>query len=143
MNNKTELMQEFEVEYIDYFSNAKAENIFHSLSKDSLGFYIHPEIVFAFFIFGVKDRQLSKEVEQLRSEIESLKKVQQWISVDDRLPDLPHRKVIVWCEMFYAPHYLHVGTCKDGKWDFGDSRLGQIKYWMPLPAAPEYQSEVK
>jgi hypothetical protein len=74
MTNKTELMQEFEVEYIDYFSNAKAENIFHSLAKDSLGFYIHPEIVFAFFIFGVKDRQLSKEVEQLLSEIESLKK---------------------------------------------------------------------
>jgi hypothetical protein len=66
-----------------------------------------------------------------------------WISVKDSLPESPSQKVIVWIEMFYAPHYMHVGTCKNGNWNFDDSRLGQVTHWMPLPAAPSPKKESK
>lgn len=67
----------------------------------------------------------------------------QWITVADRLPDSPYQKVIVYCHMFYAPHYLHVGVYKDGKWHFDDSRLGMVTHWMPLPAVPAIAQEQK
>ena len=60
----------------------------------------------------------------------------EWISALDRKPENETRKVIVWIKMFYAPSYIHVGTYIGNKWEYGDTRLGQVTHWMPLPEPP-------
>ena len=63
--------------------------------------------------------------------------VQEWISVDDRLPESIANRVLVVCErsngVFYAhyekPFWINLETDKPF--------ISTVTHWMPLPAPPE------
>ena len=63
--------------------------------------------------------------------------VQEWISVDDRLPENIANRVLVVCErsngVFYAhyekPFWINLETDKPF--------ISTVTHWMPLPPAPE------
>lgn len=62
--------------------------------------------------------------------------VQEWISVDDRLPENGKESVLIalrWGE-------VDIGLCEDGRWrsEFvNEYEDGEVTHWMPLPSTPE------
>ena len=62
--------------------------------------------------------------------------VQEWISVDDRLPESGKEGVLIalrWGE-------VDVGWCEDGRWssEFIDEyEEGEVTHWMPIPQPPK------
>ena len=62
--------------------------------------------------------------------------VQEWISVDDRLPKNGKEGVLIalrWGE-------VDIGWCEDGRWDsefVNEYEDGEVTHWMPLPQPPK------
>ena len=62
--------------------------------------------------------------------------VQEWISVDDRLPENGKEGVLIalrWGE-------VGIGWCEDGRWDsefVNEYEDGEVTHWMPLPEPPK------
>ena len=62
--------------------------------------------------------------------------VQEWISVDDRLPESGKESVLIalrWGE-------VDIGWCEDGRWrsEFvNEYEEGEVTHWMPLPNPPK------
>lgn len=62
--------------------------------------------------------------------------VQEWISVDDRLPENGKEGVLIalrWRE-------VDIGWCEDGRWDsefVNEYEDGEVTHWMPLPQPPK------
>ena len=62
--------------------------------------------------------------------------VQEWISVDDRLPENGKESVLIalrWGE-------VDIGLCEDGRWrsEFvNEYEDGEVTHWMPLPSTPK------
>ena len=62
--------------------------------------------------------------------------VQEWISVDDRLPESGKESVLIalrWGE-------VDIGWCEDGRWrsEFvNEYEEGEVTHWMPLPEPPK------
>ena len=62
--------------------------------------------------------------------------VQEWISVDDRLPESGKEGVLIalrWGE-------VDIGWCEDGRWrsEFvNEYEEGEVTHWMPLPNPPK------
>ena len=73
--------------------------------------------------------------------------VQEWISVDDRLPEMPQDKiaegyvqmqVLIWCDNGRQCAWFQVDTKTfyDQPGLFG-TEVDGVTHWMPLPLAPE------
>ena len=66
----------------------------------------------------------------------SIEVVQEWISVDDRLPENGKEGVLIalrWGE-------VDIGWCEDGRWrsEFvNEYEEGEVTHWMPLPVPPK------
>ena len=66
----------------------------------------------------------------------SIEVVQEWISVDDRLPENGKEGVLIalrWGE-------VDIGWCEDGRWrsEFvNEYEDGEVTHWMPLPNPPK------
>ena len=66
----------------------------------------------------------------------SIEVVQEWISVDDRLPENGKEGVLIalrWGE-------VDIGWCEDGRWrsEFvNEYEDGEVTHWMPLPQPPK------
>ena len=62
--------------------------------------------------------------------------VQEWISVDDRLPESGKEGVLIalrWGE-------VDIGWCEDGRWSsefINEYEDGEVTHWMPLPQPPK------
>ena len=62
--------------------------------------------------------------------------VQEWISVNDRLPESGKEGVLIalrWGE-------VDIGWCEDGRWDsefVNEYEDGEVTHWMPLPQPPK------
>lgn len=62
--------------------------------------------------------------------------VQEWISVDDRLPENEKEGVLIglrWGE-------VDIGWCEDGRWSsefVNEYEDGEVTHWMPLPEPPK------
>lgn len=62
--------------------------------------------------------------------------VQEWISVNDRLPENVKEGLLIalrWGE-------VDIGWCEDGRWgsEFVDEyEDGEVTHWMPLPKPPK------
>ena len=62
--------------------------------------------------------------------------VQDWVSVDDRLPESGKEGVLIalmWGE-------VDIGWCEDGRWrsEFvNEYEDGEVTHWMPLPPLPK------
>ena len=62
--------------------------------------------------------------------------VQEWISVDDMLPENGKEGVLIalrWGE-------VDIGWCEDGRWDsefVNEYEDGEVTHWMPLPQLPK------
>ena len=62
--------------------------------------------------------------------------VQEWISVDDRLPESGKEGVLIalrWGE-------VDIGWCEDGRWSsefVNEYEEGEVTHWMPLPEPPK------
>jgi hypothetical protein len=61
-------------------------------------------------------------------------KMTKWISVKDRLPELPN-----WVLVCNVHREVYPGTYENGKWwnDVQDSDFHGITHWQPLPEPPE------
>jgi len=77
-----------------------------------------------------------KEIESLRSQLSS-----QWISVDDRLPNI-NTKVLAYAE-FGLDDEKTAQQCELIKqhgetfWKAGNKSVNNLTHWMPLPALPK------
>ena len=66
----------------------------------------------------------------------SIEVVQEWISVDDRLPENGKEGVLIalrWGE-------VDIGWCEDGRWrsEFVNKyEDGEVTHWMPIPQPPK------
>ena len=66
----------------------------------------------------------------------SIEVVQEWISVDDRLPENGKEGVLIalrWGE-------VDIGWCEDGRWrsEFvNEYEDGEVTHWMPIPQPPK------
>ena len=66
----------------------------------------------------------------------SIKVVQEWISVDDRLPENGKEGVLIalrWGE-------VDIGWCEDDRWrsEFvNEYEDGEVTHWMPIPQPPK------
>ena len=66
----------------------------------------------------------------------SIEVVQEWISVDDRLPENGKEGVLIalrWGE-------VDIGLCEDGRWrsEFvNEYEDGEVTHWMPIPHPPK------
>ena len=66
----------------------------------------------------------------------SIEVVQEWISVDDRLPENRKEGALIalrWGE-------VDIGWCEDGRWDsefVNEYEDGEVTHWMPLPQSPK------
>ena len=66
----------------------------------------------------------------------SIEVVQEWISVDDRLPENGKEDVLIalrWGE-------VDIGWCEDGRWrsEFvNEYEDGEVTHWMPIPQPPK------
>ena len=66
----------------------------------------------------------------------SIEVAQEWISVDDRLPENGKEGVLIalrWGE-------VDIGWCKDGRWrsEFvNEYEDGEVTHWMPIPQPPK------
>ena len=66
----------------------------------------------------------------------SIEVVQEWISVDDKLPENGKEGVLIalrWGE-------IDIGGCEDGRWrsEFvNEYEDGEVTNWMPLPQPPK------
>lgn len=58
----------------------------------------------------------------------------QWISVEDRLPELG-----IWVLTFDGASGIWIGYCFDGVWII-QGAISTVTHWMPLPEPPEVQS---
>ena len=62
--------------------------------------------------------------------------VQEWISVDDRLPESGKEGVLIalrWGE-------VDIGWCEDGRWSsefINEYEEGEVTHWMPTPQPPK------
>lgn len=62
--------------------------------------------------------------------------VQEWISVDDRLPESGKEGVLIalrWGE-------VDIGWCEDGRWSsefINEYEEGEVTHWMPIPQPPK------
>ena len=62
--------------------------------------------------------------------------VQEWISVDDRLPESGKEGVLIalrWGE-------VDIGWCEDGRWSsefINEYEEGEVTHWMPIPQLPK------
>ena len=62
--------------------------------------------------------------------------VQEWISVDDRLPESGKEGVLIalrWGE-------VDIGWCEDGRWSgefIHEYEEGEVTHWMPIPQPPK------
>ena len=62
--------------------------------------------------------------------------VQEWISVDDRLPENGKEGVLIalrWGE-------VDIGWCEDGRWSsefINEYEEGEVTHWMPIPQPPK------
>ena len=78
-----------------------------------------------------------KEVEREVKELPTLTPPNEWVSVEERLPE-PGRRVIASCGYFVGEAWLSVSGewyRHDGfAWDNLDS---DVTHWMPLPAPPD------
>lgn len=85
---------------------------------------------------------------RLESELTALRVRSQWISVDERLPDVAGReymKVLVYCHTV-SGRFLDTANYHPGMFDFGDNdyllgpefRDGEFRvtHWIPLPEPP-------
>ena len=71
--------------------------------------------------------------------------IQEWVSVDERLPEKQHDWVLTACKLVPEGYYgvSHIAELRNGKWwaDSGDFPLIEIgvevTHWMPLPAPPK------
>ena len=71
--------------------------------------------------------------------------MQEWVSVDERLPEKQHDWVLTACKLVPEGYYgvPHIAELRNGKWwaDGGDFPLIEIgvevTHWMPLPAPPK------
>ena len=63
-------------------------------------------------------------------------RVQEWISVKDRLPESGKESVLIalrWGE-------VDIGWCEDGRWrsEFvSEYEDGEVTHWMPIPQPPK------
>lgn len=72
---------------------------------------------------------------------EEYARLNQWVSVDERLPELRERVLI--CERVGNQYKIFIGKrvpspCPDG-WEWNQSTKESVVAWMPLP---QYQSEI-
>ena len=62
--------------------------------------------------------------------------MQEWISVDDRLPESGKEGVLIalrWGE-------VDIGWCEDGRWSsefINEYEEGEVTHWMPIPQPPK------
>ena len=62
--------------------------------------------------------------------------VQEWISVNDRLPESGKEGVLIalrWGE-------VDIGWCEDGRWSsefINEYEEGEVTHWMPIPQPPK------
>ena len=94
------------------------------------------------------DKELREYIEQLEQN------QQQWISVNDRLPD--HEEIVIlWFDSsdykddtshgYYIDYSVESPDEKGGCWywlntftgDYNDVSGGEVTHWTPLPSAPE------
>ena len=62
--------------------------------------------------------------------------VQEWIPVEERLPDKPGRYLVMLRESLWRLHDEYVSDF-DGKRFFGEGAcFGEVTHWMPLPEIP-------
>ena len=66
----------------------------------------------------------------------ALLKEQEWVSVNDRLPE-ENVPVLVWESQGFA----YVDIYKDGVWVIGTPNLSKLTHWMPIPDPPKEVSE--
>lgn len=83
----------------------------------------------------------------------------EWISVEDRLPEMAGQNVLVYGVNLFGQHHIFMAFqgYGDFNWytsdvtymnnrDLGDNRLStnwDITHWMPLPEPPENNGEGK
>ena len=91
-----------------------------------------------------------REVEREVKKAPLLTPPNEWISVDDRLPedDVPEHKVQIFVLVLtdrgvvkiknrtYHPEKFYYGKFYPEKWDWGTFNDDHITHWMPLPAPP-------
>ena len=68
--------------------------------------------------------------------------VQEWISVDDRLPE-PWKQVLIYSRYDFCESAFYIGV--PGKWrvTWNHEMLDadSVTHWMPLPLAPEVKND--
>lgn len=69
----------------------------------------------------------------------------EWISVEDRLPDISHEEYLIWPhhDVNYSCEYIAyfdgnnwIAECED-TYHYYDYKLKNITHWMPLPEPPK------
>lgn len=71
--------------------------------------------------------------------------IQEWVSVDERLPEKQHDWVLAACKLVPEGYYgvPHIAELRNGKWWSDDGKFPLIEigvkvtHWMPLPAPPK------
>ena len=66
----------------------------------------------------------------------SIEVVQEWISVDDRLPENGKEGVLIALRQ----GEVDIGWCEDGRWrsEFvNEYEDGEVTHWMPIPQPPK------
>ena len=62
--------------------------------------------------------------------------VQEWISVDDRLPESGKEGVLIALRW----GGVDIGWCEDGRWSsefINEYEEGEVTHWMPIPQPPK------
>lgn len=97
-----------------------------------------------------KDKVASELLEQVLYDIQhvpTLTPPNEWISVEERLPDSQADVLVVafWHENWQTMIGWHSDTSK--KWrvitPYGEMEPGGVTHWMPLPAPPEKENSHK